>query len=338
MIPRSLFVAALLAALPASLCASSSARAASPPTAAAPSSTTATVAGGARRFHIDQAYEVKALPPGAKEAQLFIPIPADDSFQKITGLAVSADGATSVEVHDPAHGNGALRFTVPARGLSVHIGFDVERSENAADLSRATGKPAPNGYAEWLRDDALVGVDDRIRKIVADVTKGAKTPLEKARAIYAYTLSTMKYQKTGEGWGKGSIVWACDMKYGNCTDFHALLIGLLRASGIPGRFQIGYSVPDTRSGELPGYHCWAFFYLDGAGWIPVDASEGWKNPDKRDYYFGHHDRNRFALSTGRDLTFPGMKGTPLNYFVFPYLEVDGQPGTVTRKTTFAESP
>ena len=332
MIYRTLLAASLLALSPTAFAAPPAASASTPPTSSP---------AGPRRFHIDQFYEVKALPAGAKEAQLFVPIPEDDPSQAVTGLVVDASNVAALEVHDPAHGNSARRFAVPPKGLTVHVGFDVERRENAADLSRATGKPAPNGYARWLTDDALVGVDDRIRKIAAEVTAKATTPREKARAIYDYTLSTMKYQKTGEGWGKGSIVWACDMKYGNCTDFHALLIGLLRASGIPARFQIGYSVPDlahVKTGDIPGYHCWAYFYLDGAGWVPVDASEGWKNPEKRDYYFGHHDRNRFALSLGRDIALPGMKGTPLNYFVYPYLEIDGLAGTVSRKTTYSELP
>jgi transglutaminase-like putative cysteine protease len=218
----------------------------------------------------------------------------------------------------------------------LKVGYIIARRERGVSYARATGGAAPSGYARWLRDDALVKVDDRVRKIAADVTKDAPTNLEKARAIYAYVLSTMKYQKTGEGWGKGSIVWACDMKYGNCTDFHALLIGLLRATGIPARFQIGYSVPAAEKGDLHGYHCWADFYLDGVGWVPVDASEAWKHPEQRDYFFGHHDDNRFALSTGRDITFPGMRGPALNYFVYPYAEAGGAPASdrVTRKTTF----
>jgi transglutaminase-like putative cysteine protease len=70
---------------------------------------------------------------------------------------------------------------------------------------------------------------------------------------------------------------------------------------------------------------WADFYLDGAGWIPVDASEAWKHPERRDYYFGHHDADRVALSTGRDIRFPGMNGPPINFFVYPYAEKNGKP-------------
>jgi transglutaminase-like putative cysteine protease len=287
-----------------------------------------------RRFHVEQIYEVKPIPVGGK-AVLFAPVPQDDPWQLVTGLSIS--GAPFEIVHEAAHGNAAAVAHLPSGGGTLSLSYDIVRRERSVDLGGATGRPAPDGYARWLQDDRLVQVA-RVRSIAAGVTANAVSPLEKARAIYAYVLGHMRYLKEGEGWGQGSLEWACDAKYGNCTDFHSLLIGLLRAAGIPARFQIGYSVPPTAGGELAGYHCWADFYLDGVGWVPVDASEAWKAPEKRDYFFGHHDANRFALSTGRDLSFPGMAGPAQNFFVYPVLEVDGRPAPerLARKTSFSE--
>ena len=295
------------------------------------------VTGGAvRSLRVQQTYDVPPPPSAPTGALLFAPLPSDDPWQTITDLSI--EGAPFEIVHDPAHGNAAARLLIPKAGAKVEVKFQVFRRERTVDLSGATTRPAPDGYAEWLRDDRLVVVDDLVRRIARDVTAGAATPRAKAEAIYAYVLSHMRYLKQGQGWGQGSLRWACDEKYGNCTDFHSLFIGLLRASGIPARFQIGYSVPlEASSGELPGYHCWADFYLDGVGWVPVDVSEAWKVPAKRDYFFGHHDANRFALSTGRDLVFPGLVGPALNYFVFPVLEVSGQRVEGTgHRTVFTE--
>ena len=80
---------------------------------------------------------------------------------------------------------------------------------------------------------------------------------------------------------------------------------------------------NNASGEIPGYHCWAEFYDSHYGWVPVDISEAWKNPDKKDYFFGAHDANRFQLSMGRDIILnPPQAGEALNFFVYPYVEVD----------------
>ena len=75
-----------------------------------------------------------------------------------------------------------------------------------------------------------------------------------------------------------------------------------------------------------GYHCWAKFKPDGKGWIPVDISEANKNPKLKDYYFGNLTADRVAFSTGRDIDLvPKQAGPPLNFFVYPYVEVDGKP-------------
>jgi hypothetical protein len=97
--------------------------------------------------------------------------------------------------------------------------------------------------------------------------------------------------------------------------------------GIPAKFEIGFPIPGDRGqGEIGGYHCWAEFYLAGYGWVPVDASEARKHPEKREYFFGAHDENRVQLSVGRDIILnPAQKGAALNYFVYPYVEVNGEP-------------
>ena len=62
------------------------------------------------------------------------------------------------------------------------------------------------------------------------------------------------------------------------------------------------------------------------GWVPVDTSEANKHPDQREYFFGAHDPHRVLFTVGRDITLqPPQQGPRLNYFIYPYVEVDGQP-------------
>jgi len=297
---------------------------------AAVSASQAAAAQSVRTFHVAHEYKV------ARGATVWVPLPSDDPWQTVRDLHV--DGAPWERVYDARWGNAIARLH-PAAAATITVRYEVTRRERATDLARATAAPVPSGFAAWLQPDARVPLDARVRKIAADVTAGKKTPLARARAAYDYVLSTMRYDKpagAGQGWGQGDIEWACDKKYGNCTDFHALFIGLLRASGIPARFSIGYAVPPGAGGELTGYHCWADFYVDGAGWIPVDASEAWKHKERADYFFGHHDDNRVQLSTGRDVPLPGARGASLNYFVYPYAEAaDGSPVEVARRTSYA---
>ena len=70
----------------------------------------------------------------------------------------------------------------------------------------------------------------------------------------------------------------------------------------------------------------------------MDISEAWQDPAKHDYFFGTVDDNRVQLSIGRDLTLaPPQAGPPVNYFVYPYVEVDGHLyDAVDKKFAFRE--
>ena len=217
--------------------------------------------------------------------------------------------------------------------FAIAVSLDATRTEHIQ--SRLSGGQPPardedrSVLEQYLKPDRLVPLDDQIRAWARDVVRSANghSDLEMARAIYNHVVSTVKYDKTGKGWGRGDIYYACQERRGNCSDFHAIFIGYSRAVGIPARFAIGFPLPSDRGGgKIFGYHCWAEFYAQGIGWVPVDASEAAKNPSKREYFFGAHDENRLELTKGRDLMLvPRQKGESLNYFVYPYIEIDGRP-------------
>ena len=142
----------------------------------------------------------------------------------------------------------------------------------------------------------------------------------------------MKYMKFGN-YGRGDSNYACDVKTGNCTEFHSYFISLARSLGIPARFAVGASIPSDRNeGGIDGYHCWAEFYAEGKWW-PIDISEANKYSALATYYFGHHPANRIEFSKGRDLkVVPGPASGPINFLAYPILEINGKE-TVT-KTTF----
>jgi transglutaminase-like putative cysteine protease len=282
-----------------------------------------------RHFTFHYAFTLKNLPAG-KKVRIWIPAAHSDAFQEVR--VVSARGDLPLKKTRESRFGNEIYFAETGSSqpeLHFDIEYDVVRHERIALNSSAHIVPAKLTNKERhndLQPDALVPVTGVPADLATKVTEGKSAPLDKARAIYDYVFSTMRYDKTGTGWGRGDVLYACDAKKGNCTDFHSLFIAMARSQGIPARFEIGFPLPaDKHSAEIAGYHCWSDFYIDGKGWIPVDISEAWKHPEKRDYFFGSHDVNRVQFSMGRDLRLnPPQAGKPLNYFVYPYVEVDGR--------------
>lgn len=265
--------------------------------------------------------------------RLWIPLPQSDEHQTVRKLSILSAVPHKLG-KETEYGNSFAVFTPgpaeAAAGYDVVLNFEVTRLEYARDLHLTnvkTGLEKDSVLRRYLQPDKMVPLNATIAELAREQTAGATLPIEKAHRIYNYVSSTMRYDKSGEGWGRGDEMWACDSKRGNCTDFHSVLIGMMRSSGIPARFEIGFPLPEGKSeGDIPGYHCWAEFYDSGIGWIPMDASEASKNPAKRDYFFGNLDADRVMFTYGRDLRLsPEQQGEPLNYFIYPYAEANGQP-------------
>ena len=286
-----------------------------------------------RKFSFTYTVRIPAAPEAKESLRLWIPVPQSDEYQQISGMKITGRVHQMMR-RDDVHHNQYAYFEFPPEllrtGPVVEMEFEAVRREHRVALDGTTARPAaPLAAAErkrYLAADRLVPLNGVIGEMSAQQTEGLTGPLEKARAIYNYVIATMKYDKTGEGWGRGDAAWFCTAKKGNCTDFHGMFIGMARAAGIPAKFEIGFPLPsNSKAGSIGGYHCWAEFYVQEYGWIPVDASEAWKHPEQRDYFFGAHDVNRVQFTAGRDLELaPKQAGDPVNYAVYPYAELGGK--------------
>ena len=284
-----------------------------------------------RHFTFHYAFTVKDVPAG-EQVRIWFPAAHSDEYQQVRVVSAKGDLALR-KTHESRFGNDIyFAEASKAKGGELHfeVVYDVVRHEHLTlGIARPRLENASLNKKDnvlYLSPDKLVPITGRPAELAAQVTAGKDSQLAKARAIYDYVFANMSYDKSGTGWGHGDVLYACNVKKGNCTDFHSLFIAMSRSQGIPARFEIGFPLPaDKNSGEVAGYHCWAEFFDPQNGWIPVDISEAWKHPEKKDYFFGGHDANRIQLSMGRDLKLdPAQRGEPLNYFVYPYAEVAGK--------------
>jgi transglutaminase-like putative cysteine protease len=272
-------------------------------------------------------YRVK-LPVITGQARVWIPLAKTDAFQtvQLEKLNIPMKWET---IHDRDYGNDICVLDPESGdgGRTIEIRYHVVRREKAAYPASDTEA------ARFLRPEKLVPVNETFKTLAEKAAAGKTDDLERAKAIYDHVIGRMRYDKSGTGWGRGDAMYACDARTGNCTDFHAYFIALARSIGIPARFAIGATIPaDKNEGTIEGYHCWAEFLADEQ-WVPVDISEAWKNPKLADYYFGHNPANRFELTKGRDLVVdPEPASGPINFLVYPLLEMNGQ--IVKPETTF----
>lgn len=268
------------------------------------------------------------LPEINGEAKMWIPIATTNNFQsvEITSMNVPVE----YKLVKDKEFNNTIMYLEPSTSKgkkTVEIVYMVKR------LERGPTEEAGPVDKKYLEDNLLMPVGGRFEQVAKDATRGRDVnALMKARALYDYIIDNMRYMKYGT-YGKGDANYACDVRTGNCTEFHSFFISLARSLEIPARFAVGASIPSERNdGGIDGYHCWAEFYAEGKWW-PIDISEANKYTALATYYFGHHPANRIEFSQGRDLIIePGPVSGPINFLAYPLLEINGKEAST--KTTF----
>jgi transglutaminase-like putative cysteine protease len=282
-----------------------------------------------RVFFLEEKIILKDVPKDAKDISIWIPCPVTDRWQIIEDYRLASVFNTDV-ITDTEYGN-KIFYLSSKKGKGdknyseIGLSFKVRRKEcYAYDDAVVSAKK----LSRFLKPDRLVPVNGEIRALAKKITQDKADKLEKVKVIYDYLINELTYSRDDPRiCGLGNSLLTLRHKKGICSDYHSLFISMVRSLGIPAKFEIGFRLPEeTKEGKISGYHCWAKFYLKGKGWIPVDISEADKHPERENYFFGHIDENKVNITTGRDIRIEYARNTePLNFFVYPYIEVNGLP-------------
>lgn len=277
-------------------------------------------------YEFEYRVELGSIEAGDEQrGRLWLPMPADTRDQQV--LSVVVESPLPHREQRDALGNRIAYIEWEGKAPQGEISFryTVKRMPSSG-MPTAAVSASYDEPGRYLQPTRKIPLDGVIAQLGAQQARGRSSDAAKIRAFYDYVYTNLRYAKDGTGWGEGDAIWACTEKYGNCTDFHSLLMGMARSQGIPARFAIGFPIPhDPAEAEIGGYHCWAEAWDRARGWVPMDASEAWKSR-QADAYFGKLPSDRIVFTIGRDLVLePAQRGDPLNYFIYPYAEVAGQP-------------
>lgn len=289
------------------------------------------------------------LAKAESATRVWLPLPSADEPAWIKTMGNLWQGnAADVQLHrDPAYGALMLVASWEAGEAApvVEVTSRFATRDRAIDLAQP-GKVAPLDKATarlYTRPTTMLPTDGIVRKTAVDITRGAGTDLEKARAIYEWIVDNTARNPKTRGCGTGDIRGMLETGNlsGKCADLNALYVGLARATGLPARDVYGIRVADSRfgykslgrSGEITkAQHCRAEVWLSGFGWVPVDPADvrkvvleeqpGLTLKDEvvvaaREKLFGAWEMNWLAFNFAHDLRLPGSVGAPIPFLMYP---------------------
>jgi transglutaminase-like putative cysteine protease len=280
---------------------------------------------------------------GAKNFRLWVPYPVSDANQDISDVQVTGN-FTDQEVVDNAATK--TKYLVaswddiketPKLNFSFHVNSHYKKGSPLKD----GGEVIPEDIKSYLQSSEYIPcVDPSIVADANEATANAKNLLEKARGVYDWTIAHTFRNPDVKGCGLGRAIETLTKAKGGgkCADISSVFVTILRAASVPSRDVFGLRIPG-KSGEITGdFHCWSEFYLPGTGWVQADPADvrkamlverfeldDPKTNESAEFFWNGDDLFRIALNRGdRGLVFqPPQAGPPLEYFMYPFGQVDG---------------
>lgn len=286
-------------------------------------------------------FDLSNHKPGEK-AELWIPYPVSNAEQLINHIRWDGTFSEAAVYTDRTFGTPIL-YVAWDKDISQRkllFTFHIMRIEHVKrDFPPTSTEVNPRDFEIYLAATKLGPITGEVKKLADKITAGKTGILDKARAIYDWTVENTYRDPNTRGCGIGDVTHLLKRPGGKCADISSIYIALARAAGVPTREVLGIRTGKKAIQDVTTWqHCWAEFYLPGYGWVPVDPADVRKamltqklqlNDPKvaelRDYFWGRVDPYRIRLSEGRDLQLnPPQHGDAVNYLMYPFAQIGAE--------------
>jgi hypothetical protein len=208
---------------------------------------------------------------------------------------------------------GRLEARIIASGeAETTLGATLHFAARPQEPSLGDGTTEPD-LALYLRPrEGLIVVSERISALAHSLAAPGTPSIEAVRAFWDYLnreliCGTLHYDQVDAA---SPCDWVLDSGWFDCQMGSALLVSLCRARGIPARMIGGRVLYQL----APTNHYWAEVWIENRGWTPFDflswdLSEGSRDPQWRDHFFGKLDCRMTTERLPREFT--GALGLPV---------------------------
>ena len=186
--------------------------------------------------------------------------------------AEAVRGAAEGYVYD-AHDT--LQWNTVLQDFSDAYGLELDRAAKAESFLARRASFIRSHYL------SLPEVSEALRALAGEITASCRTDSEKLDAIAAYLQAHYSYTRSPDPVPAGQSLLdhlLFDSREGYCTWYATAATVLARLSGVPARYVQGYRV-EVEKGmptmiTASDSHAWCEGYLEGYGWVTVDATPG----------------------------------------------------------------
>jgi len=128
-------------------------------------------------------------------------------------------------------------------------------------------------------------LDERVRALAKKIGGNLPTPFERVKAVEAYLMANHKYSRsTRHRVGDPVTAFLMEKRSAHCEYFASAATILLRCLDVPTRYTTGFFAheeggPNITIVRQRDAHAWAESYIEGVGWVTVEATPADGQPD-----------------------------------------------------------
>lgn len=275
---------------------------------AAPKRTLLVQYGNPRKYAVTHRAVVTNGDPALSSLEIWLPVPQNQPEQDVGEVTTQP----KVDLLPDVTGQALVARRYATSGLpgpdqtwSLEVSYELtcrQVTANGPALRGMTFPPYRQGkqFELFTRPEKYIETKEpAIAEQAAKLKDRYKDPLSLARAAYEWVLEKVEYKLID---GVGGAAYCLKNGHGECGDYSALWVAVLRAAGVPARPVAGFWADKT-----DGWHVWAEFMLPTGEWFPVDASIGDQNARSREFCFGSLDNRRVAACKTMDVELAGKQ-------------------------------
>ncbi|MDK2973163.1 MAG: hypothetical protein PWP23_2918 [Candidatus Sumerlaeota bacterium] len=255
-----------------------------------------------RRFLINYALTVDAdAVPAGETVRCWLPFPREVPSQQDIALVSSDPAGAFIAPNDALQRSAYLeRTAVAGQPTRFEIAFTLTTRARVEIVDPAIVQPydtASELYRTYTAEEPPhLEFTPRLRALAREIVGDETNPYLKARRIYGYIDGNIRYTSALEYSTIPNISEYCaENGRGDCGIQGLLFIALCRISGVPAKWQSGWSLLPERT----TMHDWTEFYVEPYGWLPADPSRGCRPSDDelvRWFNFGNMDPYRLVVN------------------------------------------
>lgn len=243
-------------------------------------------------FRMRAGLKLKNITKPGEKVKIYLPVPrVGDQTTNVKLLSVSPDPIFIAREDHPQRTVYFEGKAIENESFTVEYSYEIHLKYNNP-MAESVSTDQPDFYTDELKPH--ICFTPYLRELCSEIVGLETNPLVKARRIYDFITTKLKYSFVRNYFTIENIpeYAALNLK-GDCGVQALLFITLCRIAGVPAKWQSGL----VASNYYCGPHDWAQFYIAPYGWLFTDPSKGgsaYRNGNLKNwnFFFGNLDNFR----------------------------------------------